>query len=61
MLRRKSIVLSLISLTMVSGGLVLGQTTQATTPSPQVTQTEKPPDAANQATGTIPAQSEPVT
>lgn len=61
MLRRKSIALSLISLTMVSGGLVLGQTTQATTPSPQTTQTDKPQDAATPATGAIPAQSEPVT
>ncbi|WP_244432715.1 MULTISPECIES: hypothetical protein [unclassified Afipia] len=61
MLRRKSIALSLISLTMLSSGLVLGQTTQATTPSTQNTQADKPTDAAAQATGTIPAQSEPVT
>lgn len=47
---------------MVSGGLVLGQTTQATTPSPQTTQTDKPQDAAaTQATGAIPEKSEPVT
>lgn len=46
---------------MVSGGLVLGQTTQATTPSVPNTQTDKPQDGATQATGTIRAQSEPVT
>lgn len=46
---------------MASGGLVLGQTTQATTPSVQNTQADKPQDAAPQATGTIPAQSEPAT
>ncbi|MGL5167333.1 MAG: hypothetical protein ACRC9K_15735 [Afipia sp.] len=61
MLLRKSIALSLISLTMVTAGPVFGQTTQATTPSTQNTQTDKPQDAATQATGTIPAQSEPVT
>lgn len=43
---------------MVSGGLVLGQTT--TTPSPQTTQIDKPQDAATQATGAIPSKSEPV-
>lgn len=46
---------------MVSGGLVLGQTTQATTPSPQTTQIDKPQDAATPATGAFPPQSEPVT
>jgi hypothetical protein len=60
-LRRKGIALSLISLTMVSGGLVLGQTTQATTPSVQNAQTDQPREAAPPSTGTIPAQSEPVT
>ncbi len=35
--------------------------TQATTPSTQNTQTDKPQDAATQASGAIPAQSEPVT
>jgi len=57
-LRRKSIALSLISLTMVSSGLVLGQTN--TTPSPQISQTDKPQDAAPQATGAIPPKSEPI-
>jgi len=57
-LRRKSIALSLISLTMVSGGLVLGQTPPP--PSAQTTQTDKPQDAATQATGTIPSKSEPI-
>ena len=56
-MRRKSIALSLISLTMVSGGLVLGQTPP---PSAQTTQTDKPQDAATQATGTIPSKSEPI-
>jgi hypothetical protein len=60
-LRRKSIALSLISLAMVTAGPIFGQTTQATTPSLQNTQTGRPQDAATQATGTIPAQSEPVT
>lgn len=60
-LRRKSIVLSLISLTMVTVGPVFGQTAQTTAPSVQDAQTDKPKDAATQATGTIPAQSEPVT
>ncbi len=46
---------------MVSGGLVLGQTTQATIPSLQNTQTDQPREAAPQSTGTIPVQSEPVT
>lgn len=53
-MRRKSIAFSLISLTMVSSGLVLGQTP----PSPGA-QTDKPLDAATQATGAIPSKSEP--
>jgi hypothetical protein len=56
-LRRKGIALSLISLTMLSGGVVLGQTT----PSVQNTQTDQPREAAAQSTGSIPAQSEPAT
>lgn len=46
---------------MVSGGLVFGQTTQATTPSPQNTQADPPRDTATQSTGSIPHQSEAVT
>lgn len=42
---------------MVSGGLVLGQTTTTTT-SAQTTQTDKPQDGATQATGAIPSKSE---
>jgi hypothetical protein len=60
-LRRKSIALSLISLTMVSGSFVFGQTAQTIAPSAQNTQTVKRPDAVPQSTGTIPTQSEPVT
>ncbi|TKT74041.1 hypothetical protein YH63_016780 [Afipia massiliensis] len=43
---------------MVSGGLVLGQTT-TTTPGAQTTQTDKQ-DAATRATGAIPSKSEPI-
>jgi hypothetical protein len=57
-LRRKSIALSLISLTMVSGGLVLAQTT--TTPRTQVTQTDQPQDGPSQATGAIPTKPEQI-
>ncbi|MBB5051458.1 hypothetical protein HNQ36_001412 [Afipia massiliensis] len=58
MLRRKSIALSLISLTMVSGGLALDQTTTLP-PGAQTAQTDKQ-DAATQATGAIPSKSEPI-
>lgn len=45
---------------MVSGGLALGQTTQAPTLSVQATQIDRPQDEAPQATGAIPPKSEAI-
>lgn len=61
MLRRKSIALALGSLAIFCGGPAFSQTAQTTVPSVLNGQADKPQDTAAQATGTIPARSEPVT